>query len=104
MVAGNQVDSARLERCGDGAWAIAGALTFATVAELQPRGLGDASGAAVVLDLAGIERTDSAGLALMIGWLRDARKRGVDLRLRNIPAQMLAIAATTSLDSLLLGG
>lgn len=105
MVASEQVNAARLDAVGNGAWTLAGALTFDTVAELWRRGLDDSSGAAAVtLDLAGVERTDSAGLALIVGWMRAARRRGMELRLRNIPAQMLAIAATTRLDALLQRG
>ena len=50
------------------------------------------------VDLAAVERADSAGLALLVEWLRAARGRGARLRFDNVPAQLRAIAATSGLD------
>lgn len=59
----------------DGVIAVSGPLSYETAAVLLAR-TGDAlkagSGAATI-DLRGVERIDSAGLALMIEWLRLAR-------------------------------
>lgn len=59
----------------DGVIAVSGPLSYETAAELLAR-TGDAlkagSGAATI-DLHGVARIDSAGLALMIEWLRLAR-------------------------------
>jgi phospholipid transport system transporter-binding protein len=48
-----------------------------------------------------VERSDSAGLALLVECLRQAHQSGKSLRFFNIPAQMLAIARVSSLDQVL---
>lgn len=45
----------------------------------------------VTIDLAGVPRADSAGVALLLEWIRDARKAGTTLQFANTPAQMQAI-------------
>ena len=44
------------------------------------------------IDLAGVTHTDSAGVALLIEWLRQARQQNRKITFRNIPSQLLAIA------------
>lgn len=53
------------------------------------------------IDLSGIERTNSAGLALLITWLREARLQEKPVRLLNIPEQMLQIARVSDLEEVL---
>ncbi len=53
------------------------------------------------IDLSQVERSDSAGLALLVECLRQAHQSGKTLRFFNIPAQMLAIARVSSLDQVL---
>jgi len=48
-----------------------------------------------------VVRADSAGLALLVEWMRAARRAGRPLRYRAIPPQMLAIARVSSLDQVL---
>lgn len=91
-------------RTGDaGEFQVAGPLSFDSVPGLWRDGLalmGGLSGP-LTLDLEGVTRTDSAGLALLIEWMREARRRGVEMRLRHIPAQLRAIAQTSRLAHLL---
>ena len=54
-----------------------------------------------MFDLAGVERADSAGLALLIEWMRRARRAGRPVRFLNLPPQMLEIARAASLDRVL---
>jgi phospholipid transport system transporter-binding protein len=56
---------------------------------------------ALDIDLSQVERSDSAGLALLVECLRQANRSGKKLRFFNIPAQMLAIARVSSLDQVL---
>ena len=44
-----------------------------------------------VIDLSGITRADSAGVALLLDWLRQAKAAQASLTYRNAPAQMRAI-------------
>ncbi len=53
------------------------------------------------IDLSHVERSDSAGLALLVEFLRQARQAGKTIRFFNIPAQMLAIARVSALDEVL---
>ena len=53
------------------------------------------------IDLSQVERSDSAGLALLVECLRRAHQSGKTIRFFNIPAQMLAIARASSLDQVL---
>ncbi len=95
--------SVRLVPGGEpGVMRLEGELSFATVPELwhatpfPPPGEG-----ALVLDLGGVRRADSAGLALLVEWLRAARRAGRELRLRAMPEQMRAIARVSGLDRIL---
>ncbi|WP_411726494.1 lipid asymmetry maintenance protein MlaB [Methyloglobulus sp.] len=52
----------------------------------------------VTLDLGGVGNADSAGLALMIEWVKHARSKRVQLRFRNIPEQLLNLAKLSGVD------
>ncbi|MGH8651968.1 MAG: STAS domain-containing protein [Gammaproteobacteria bacterium] len=54
-----------------------------------------------VLDLSGVERFDSAGLAFLVELQRRARRAGVSLSYRNIPMRMRAVASVYGLDEIL---
>ena len=55
-----------------------------------------------VFDLAGITKADSAGLALLLEWLRLASQHGVDLHYVNLPPQLLAMAHVAGVDEILI--
>ena len=55
----------------------------------------------VTLDLAGVTRTDSAGLALLLEWIKIARRQGKSIRFCNIPEQMMAVAEVAGIGALL---
>ena len=79
-----------------------GELSFSTVMDL----LRDSAAllwrnSSVTLDLAGVTRTDSAGLALLVEWIRIARQRGKTIRFCNIPEQLMAVAQVAGLGELL---
>jgi phospholipid transport system transporter-binding protein len=82
---------------------ISGELTFSTVTGLlgQSRPLFEQSGERVVVDLGGVERADSAGLAMLIEWMRLASARGCAIEFSHLPAQMLDIAVASDLDDIL---
>lgn len=82
---------------------LSGELTFATVTSLleQSRELFSQADEAIEVDLRAVERVDSAGLALLIEWLRLAREKGLTIRFSHLPQQMKAIAAASDLDSIL---
>lgn len=70
-----------------------GELTFETVSRIWDQS--DAllaQGVNLVIDLKGVSRADSAGLALLVGLLRKAQQQGKSLKFRNIPQKLMAIA------------
>jgi phospholipid transport system transporter-binding protein len=95
-------DKARIERQGEGSFLLCGELNFATVPALLRAGDSLFEGReSVTLDLKNVSRSDSAGLALLVEWTRQAREHGATLEFRNIAPQMLAIAQVSGLDRIL---
>lgn len=94
-----------VERVAPGEYRLSGELGFNTAAalwdDIAPLLAADAGRDAWQVDLAAVERADSAGVALLLEWLREARRRGVSLHLASLPAQMLAIARVSGLEQLL---
>ena len=87
---------------GDGVFRVAGDLSFASAG----RALADSvekfrAYASIELDLAGVRRADSAGLALLLEWVNWARNNARELQFRNIPRQLLAIAEISEVEGLL---
>ena len=76
-------------------------LSFDTAAAAL-EGIGAALAATPVtqLDLAGVERSDSAGLACVLAALAEARRLGRPLVVENIPAGMRALAQVCEVDIL----
>ncbi|MGM0593141.1 MAG: STAS domain-containing protein [Pseudomonadota bacterium] len=92
-------------RAGDepGVVRVSGSLSFTTVTGLLEQSrpfLAEAQGW-LVMELAEVERVDSAGLALLIQWMRMAREGEVDILFRHIPEQLLAIARASDLEQIL---
>ena len=82
---------------------VAGALTFDTVPGLYQTSASWFEGAGeLILDLAQVVRADSAGLALMIEWLRRAQAANRSLRFANIPVQVQTLIRINGLQDALL--
>lgn len=60
-----------------------------------------ANGAALNIDLSKVSRADSAGLALLVAWMRQANASDKAISFHHVPAQMLAIANASGLDAIL---
>jgi len=91
-----------LEQRGDGRFAVQGELNLITVGALwKESGRLFQRQPPAWIDLAGVSHCDSAGVALLIEWLRQARTDGRDLRFANPTPQMLEIVKVTNLDTLL---
>jgi phospholipid transport system transporter-binding protein len=81
-----------------------GALDFTTVTALLAASRAwFAAGTDIVIDLAGVTQADSAGVALMVEWLRLARRAGGRVEFRNTPAQIRNLIAVSGLGEALLG-
>lgn len=60
-----------------------------------------ANGSEVHIDLAGVTRSDSTGLALLVEWLRLAQAGDIRLHFHNLPSQLQEIARVSDLLQLL---
>ena len=91
-----------LKRREDGCFILSGTLTFKTVPVIWRQGLDLFSEApSLMLDLSAIKRSDSAGVALLVEWMRFARSHNKPISYINMPQQMLAIVRASSLDAIL---
>jgi len=52
----------------------------------------------LIIDLVQIDRADSAGLAFLIEWIKNAVKNKQQICFKNIPEQLLALAALSGFD------
>lgn len=92
------VNSARFAALAPGEYGVSGAMSFDTVPGLLVQSAAMFNGVtSVVVDLSAVERADSAGVALLVEWLRLARGKGVMLRFRHVPSQMWAIVEVSDL-------
>jgi len=96
----------RIELQSRGQFLLTGALSFASVPGLLGESQrllseGGRTGAGITIDLQGVGRTDSAGLALLVEWTRNFRSQGVDITFLNIPVQLLALARLSGLEGVL---
>lgn len=86
----------------EGAFRLHGNLSIETVPGLWARTNGELDEVPeLTIDLGGVSRADSAGLALLVEWTRRARDNGQGIRFTNLPDQMLAIARVSGLDNML---
>lgn len=82
-----------------GHFTVEGNLTFASIDKQTLQSFKFLKGMdSMCIDLAKVQTTDSAGLALMIEWIRLSRMGRVKLSFKNIPAQLLALAKLSGLD------
>jgi phospholipid transport system transporter-binding protein len=95
---------AQLEPLGDGRFRVSGVLDAGTVGELLKQSREPfASARQLEVDLGGVTEADSAGLALLIEWVRIARKAGRPIRFENAPRQISALARISDVEGLLFG-
>lgn len=81
---------------------VSGELSFATVNSVLSQSNDVFEPVAdLKIDLAAVTRSDSAGVALLIDWMRSAKDKSKKIVFHNIPEQMLAIAGASGLDELL---
>ena len=86
--------------------ALCGEISFDTVSHLIDEGHAAIDAFTVqkaLLDLSAVTKTDSAGLALVVDWIRTAKQRGVDLRIVGASSQLADIARVSGLEDFLAG-
>jgi phospholipid transport system transporter-binding protein len=84
---------------GAGRFVIDGDLTFATIDKQTLKSFSFLKVAKeVTIDLSRVSCTDSAGLALMIEWIKYARHNRTQLSFKNIPEQLMNLAKLSGFD------
>ena len=84
-------------------FALTGPLTIATASVYvdAARDQWPADGDAII-DFAGVTEADSAALALIFNWQRDALKKGRKVHCLNVPSNVMALAKLYGVDDLIL--
>ncbi len=80
---------------------LSGAVTLGNVAALLDEGRRHLAEGVRTVDLAGVTELDSALLALLLAWLREAKNRGQPLAFANLPKSAETIARLYGVHSLL---
>ncbi|MCF6323016.1 MAG: STAS domain-containing protein [Gammaproteobacteria bacterium] len=98
--------AAQLECQADGMFLLSGELSFSSVPGVlreSQKSLANCmnSDAAITIDLQGVGRSDSAGIALLVEWARNARGQNSEIIFLNIPPQMLALTHLSGLEVVL---
>ena len=98
------MSEASLTLAADGVLSLVGVLDYRSGPSLREQGRQLITGctqASVLLDCAGVSKSSSVGLALLLAFMRDARGAGKQLALRNLPEDMREIAQVSGLGDLL---
>ena len=84
---------------------VSGLMTIAAASALLLAGRevleGAAGGSTQRFDLSAVTEVDSAGLAVIFAWLRDAKSRNVELTFCNLPKSLDSLAAVYDVVTLL---
>jgi phospholipid transport system transporter-binding protein len=100
----NGISRARIESLGAGRFRVSGVLDASTAREvLEQSEARFEQFKELDIDLGGVGESDSAGLALLIEWLRLARQGQKSLRFANVPAQIEALARISEVEDLIGG-
>lgn len=93
---------ATIQRRDARSYGVQGPMTFDSVTDLLDKSQEMFSDNAFLqIDLAEVTHTDSAGLALLVEWLREASRYGARIEFLNLPSQLLALAGAANLEQLL---
>ena len=80
---------------------VSGALTLATVAAALEQGNAAIAEGARTIDLGEVGELDSSALALLLAWLREAKRKGRALEFANLPQGLTTIASLYGVAELL---
>ncbi|MDJ0917456.1 MAG: STAS domain-containing protein [Woeseiaceae bacterium] len=94
-----------LNDAGEGRFVLKGQMTFKTVENILRDGEDMFEPhTRLEIDLSGVEKADSAGLALLLEWITWANHTVREIRFTGMPDRVLAIARTTEVEVLLTRG
>ena len=98
-----QTSKAKLESLGEGRFRVSGILDASTVSGVLDESARKFAGiSSITVDLSHVTESDSAGLALLLEWLRVTRRAGAKIFLHEVPQQIMALARISEVDDLLL--
>lgn len=89
-----------LERTGS-SLKVTAPMYFAGATQLLAAGRAALTAEVSEVDLSSISDADSAALAVLFAWLRDAKARNISLRIVNPPAGLMSLAALYGVDDFL---
>ncbi|MDO9618628.1 MAG: STAS domain-containing protein [Pseudomonas sp.] len=98
------MSQASISEASPGVFSLVGVLDYLSVPALREQGarlLKVSPAAACVLDCAGVEKSSSVGLALLLAFMRDANAAGKSLSVSNLPKDMREIAGVCGLLEIL---
>lgn len=83
-------------------FSLSGDLNFANVMSVYAKSLPYINGCpTLAFDFAQVKSSDSSGLALVIEWVKCARKYQKAIQFKNLSADLISIATASGLDKLL---
>jgi len=97
-----RMSSYELNDLGDGCFELSGEMSFKTANDIlksSARNFGQYD--SLELDMSKVGKTDSAGLALLIEWHAQTRRRAAKIRYVAVPESLRAIAATCGVGDLI---
>ena len=98
----NAVAPVRIDDASPGSVRVSGELTFGNAAEaLRAIHAAVARDGRTVLDLSGVTRSDSAGLACVLAVLAQSADQGRRLSVQNMPQNMHLLASVCEVESLM---
>jgi phospholipid transport system transporter-binding protein len=98
------VSQASISESAPGQLQLSGVLDYSTGPLLREQGarrIAASSAARLSLDCGAVEKSSSVGLALLLAFVRDARKAGRELVITGLPEDMRQIAQVSGLLELL---
>lgn len=99
------MSSFELKDLGEGRFALAGEMSFANCGRILRASESQFEAhTRIEVDLSGVEKTDSAGLALLLEWITWANHTVREIRFQGIPERIDAIAKVTEVEELLTKG
>lgn len=96
------MNQATIETSNQGVILVAGELNFLNAPQLRQQGkslMRDKSD--VVFDFEGVSHGNSAGLALLVSWARDAKRSGKSVVFKRLPKKLLMAARSSGLQNVL---
>jgi phospholipid transport system transporter-binding protein len=97
--------SLSLKQQSSTAWSLHGDVNVNTITAIIAPGCeminSAPTGETLHLDLSGVTQADSASVALLIDWLRLAKKQGKTLHFANLPEKMKDIIKVSNLEGIL---